>query len=146
MKLDRLYIGIVMGMFAILLLQKIPFLIRSFQLGETDSKPDIIRTLLRQSARWSTAASQDENPMIAVLHANYGAGYLYALQDIATPEEIVNATGVDIIKYKNGITGAQDMATVSAIKSCPQFGPEPTYLTSLGGEGKELAKLNEPSV
>ena len=143
MKINPLYLGIIIGIIASALLQQIPSLIRKWQCGATDSKEDIIRTLLRQSARWSTAASQDENPMIAVLHANYGAGYLYALQDIASPEEIVNATGVDIIKYKKGITSAQDIATVTAIKSCPQFGPEPTYLTSLGGEGKEMKLLNE---
>ena len=143
MKINPLYLGIIIGIIASALLQQIPSLIRKWQCNATDSKEDIIRALLRQSARWSTAASQDENPMIAVLHANYGAGYLYALQDIATPEEIVNATGVDIIKYKKGITSAQDIATVTAIKSCPQFGPEPTYLTSLGGEGKEMKLLNE---
>ena len=36
--------------------------------------------LVRQAARWSTAAKQDKNSMIAVLHANYGAGYLWALK------------------------------------------------------------------
>lgn len=38
--------------------------------------------LIRQVARWSTAGKQDKNSMIAVLHANYGAGYLWALKDI----------------------------------------------------------------
>lgn len=143
MKISRLYLGIIIGIIASTLLQQVPSLIRKWQCGATDSKEDIIKILLRQSARWSTAAAQDENPMIAVLHANYGAGYLYALNDIATPEEIVNATGVDISKYKKGIVDAQDMATVSAIKACPNFGPEATYLTSLGGEGKEMKLLNE---
>lgn len=143
MKINPLYLGIIIGIIASTLLQHIPSLIKKWKCGATDSKKDIIRTLLRQSARWSTAAAQDENPMIAVLHANYGAGYLYALKDIATPEEIVNATGVDISKYKKAIVDAQDMATVSAIKACPSFGPEPTYLTSLGGEGKEMNLLNE---
>ena len=143
MKINPLYLGIIIGIIASTLLQQIPSLIKKWKCGATDSKEDIIRTLLRQSARWSTAAAQDENPMIAVLHANYGAGYLYALKDIATPEEIVNATGVDISKYKKAIVDAQDMATVSAIKACPNFGPEPTYLTSLGGEGKEMNLLNE---
>lgn len=40
---------------------------------------NIIKTLVRQSARWSVAASQDTNIMIAVLHSNYGAGYLWVL-------------------------------------------------------------------
>src|SRR5207237_6958 len=40
-----------------------------------------VQILTRQAARWSTAASQDNNPLIAVLHANYGAGYLWAIHD-----------------------------------------------------------------
>ena len=41
-----------------------------------NEKKFIVNKLLRQTARWSTAAKQDNNSMIAVLHANYGAGYL----------------------------------------------------------------------
>jgi len=33
----------------------------------------------RQSARWSLAAKQDMNPVIGLLHANYGTGYLLFL-------------------------------------------------------------------
>ena len=36
----------------------------------------VVKSLLRQSARWTVAARQDKNPLIAVLHANYGAAYL----------------------------------------------------------------------
>ena len=130
--------GIVLGMFIFYILYHVRGMCGWFSDGDS-VKRDIIRNLLRQSARWSTAATQDEAPMIAVLHANYGAGYLYALMDIATPEEISAATGVEVLKYKNEITKAQDWATMQAIKACPSFGPEPTYLTSLGGEGKEMA-------
>ena len=58
-----------------------------------------INTLLRQTARWATAAKQDENPLIAVLHSNYGAGYLWALKDIATGEQIKAASNVDNCKF-----------------------------------------------
>lgn len=129
--------GAVLGLLLMYLLINVGKVCHWFSDGDA-VKREIIRTLLRQSARWSTAAKQDEAPMIAVLHANYGAGYLYALMDVATPQEIEAATGVDVLKYKNAITGAQDVATVAAITSCPEFGPEPSYLTSLGGEGREL--------
>ena len=46
-----------------------------------------IEKLVRQSARWSTATKQDKNPLIAVLHANYCAGYLWALKEIVSNEE-----------------------------------------------------------
>ena len=34
----------------------------------------IINILTRQTARWSTASSQDKSPLVRVLHANYGVG------------------------------------------------------------------------
>ena len=128
-------IGVVVGLALAFLITKLANNCLWASSGE-DVKRDIIKTLLRQSARWSTAAAQDEAPMIAVLHANYGAGYLWALMDVANNDEIERATGVDVLKYKEGITSTQDAATVRAIGACPEFGPPATYLTSLGGEGK----------
>ena len=95
----------------------------------------IIQTLVRQAARWSTAAKQDKNPMIAVLHANYGAGYLWALKDIATSEQIKKAAGVDLLVFEKEITTIQDVATKRMIEVCPEYGPEKDYLTTIGGEG-----------
>lgn len=94
-----------------------------------------IRALVRQAARWSTAAEQDENSMIAVLHANYGAGYLWALKDIATDQEIEKATNIKITEFERAIISVQDMATKRMARLCPKYAPEPTYLTKLGGEG-----------
>jgi hypothetical protein len=95
----------------------------------------VLDTLVRQAARWSTAAQQDENSMIAVLHAYYGAGYLWALQDIATSSEIEKAVGIDWKKFKSEIVGVQDVATKKMAKLCPKWAPDPTYLSKIGGEG-----------
>jgi len=105
------------------------------QEGNSYSKNKAINTLAKQSARWSTAASQDKNPMIAVLHANYGAGYLWAIGDIATSSEFENATGLNYEKFRDEVISVQEKATRNAIITCPQFGPNPTYLTSVAGEG-----------
>jgi hypothetical protein len=98
-------------------------------------KNDTIKTLVRQAARWSIAANQDENAMIAVLHANYGAAYLWALRDIATDVEIKNATGIDIIRFRDEITAAQDKATKRMIATCPSYAPTASYLAAIAGEG-----------
>ena len=94
-----------------------------------------INTLVRQSARWSTAAKQDESSMIAVLHANYGAGYLWAVKDIATDDEIAKAAGIDIRKFEKEIIDIQDNATIRMAKLCPEYAPTASYLTTIGGEG-----------
>ena len=95
----------------------------------------VIQVLARQAARWSTAATQDKNSMIAVLHANYGAGYLWALKDIASSEQIKAATGIDILKFEREIVSVQDKATMKMARLCPKYAPKKSYLTKLGGEG-----------
>jgi hypothetical protein len=101
-------------------------------------KSDAIKTLVRQSSRWSTAASQDENPLIALLHANYGAGYLWALKDIATDTEIEKAMNINILKFRDEIVRVQDEVNLKVIKACPQFAPQQSYLTKLAKEGFKL--------
>lgn len=97
-------------------------------------KSNTIRTLTRQAARWSTAAIQDQNILIAVLHANYAAGYLWALRDIATDNEIYIATGINILKFRDEIINIQDDITKRLISTCPSFSPSKTYLSQIAGE------------
>ena len=100
-----------------------------------DDRDNIIRTLARQSARWITAAKQDKNPMIKVLHANYGAGYWWALRDVATSEDFNRATGLDLLKFEKEITAVQDAATQEMAGKCPEWAPKKSYLTKIAGEG-----------
>jgi hypothetical protein len=94
-----------------------------------------IEKLVRQSARYATAAQQDASPVIAVLHANYAAAYLYALKDIATESQIHNATGIDVKKFKERVTNVQDMVTRKTSEKCPEFvGEVDIYLAQVGGE------------
>lgn len=59
-----------------------------YQNRRKDELNKMINTLVRQTSRWATASKQDINILIAVLHANYAAEYLWALKDIASDEEI----------------------------------------------------------
>ncbi len=54
----------------------------------TPEKKKQTQALIRQIARWTVASQQDTSPMIALLHANYAAGYLQALELITTEQEI----------------------------------------------------------
>jgi hypothetical protein len=81
----------------------------------------IIQTLVRQCARWAVAAQQDKSPIIALLHANYATGYLWALKDIATDNQIKIATNVDILEFTKKITNIQDISTQKVSHNCPHF-------------------------
>ena len=98
-------------------------------------RKDHIQKLVRQAARWSVAAQQDESPIIALLHANYGAGYLWALLDIASDVEIYRSTGINIKKFTKKITDIQDQTTKRVSAVCPKFkGNLDSYLLQLGGD------------
>lgn len=104
-------------------------------LDKSYSKEEQIKTLIRQSARWSFAAKQDKNPIISVLHANYGAGYLWALKDIATDTEIESVGNIDILRFRDEIVKVQDEANKKLIRSCPKLVPKDNYLANIAGEG-----------
>lgn len=110
-----------------------------FVRGSNGASKASIEKLVRQSARFATAAQQDESPLVSVLHANYSAGYLWALKDIATPKQIHNATGVDINKFEEHISNVQDMVTKKTLKKCPEFaGDVDLYLATIGGEAVSI--------
>ena len=95
----------------------------------------IIKTLIRQTARWSTAAAQDKSPLVSVLHANYGMGYLMALQSIATQEQIKQVTDINMQKFESEILNQQDKSTLFAAKNCPNYTKHlNTYLARIAKE------------
>ena len=83
-----------------------------------------LNTLIRGCARWAIASKQDTSPLISLLHANYAAGYLWAIKDIYTGEEIYKLTGMNIINFQNEITSLQDNATRKVTNRCPMFAKE----------------------
>lgn len=82
-------------------------------------KPMEIKALVRQIARWSVASQQDTSPMIALLHANYAAGYLQALELIATEDEINEIQNVQELRKK--VYTIQDKAARMVAVSCPEY-------------------------
>lgn len=82
---------------------------------------NIINTILRGSARWAAASLQDKSPIVAVLHANYATGYLWALKDSFSDIDIQRETGVDIIEFQKKIIDVQDKSTQMLVQKCPQF-------------------------
>ena len=102
--------------------------------GKRKLQDESIKTLVRQASRWAVAAEQDKNIMISVLHANYGAGYLWAIKDIATSDQVYEATGIDLVKFESEIIKIQDEMNKRMFRECPSYGPPRSYLTQLSGE------------
>ena len=72
-----------------------------------------IKKLVRQSARYATAAQQDKSPAIH------------------------NATGIDVKKFVEHVTNVQDMVTKQTTEKFPDFaGRVDMYLSEIGGESQ----------
>lgn len=105
-----LFIGIIIGRF--------------LWYNNNNNESFIIKTLIRGCARWAIASKQDISPLISLLHANYAAGYLWAIKDVFTSEQIKGSTGINIVDFQNEITNIQDIATKKATNRCPPFASE----------------------
>ena len=111
------------------------FIVHNITFVKTQKHYNIINTILRGSARWAAASLQDNSPIVAVLHANYAAGYLWALKDSFSDIDIQRATGIDIIKFQKKIINVQDKSTQILVKNCPQFASNiDTYLGKIAKE------------
>jgi hypothetical protein len=94
-----------------------------------------INRIIRQTARWATAADQDTNAYISNLHATYAVGYLMALREIYTDEAITRLSNVDVRKLDIHINKIMDDAVKKLIQVCPEGQPKNKYLAYLSKEG-----------
>jgi hypothetical protein len=106
-----------------------------------NNNAQFVKKLMRQAARWTTAAKQDTNPIIALLHANYGAAYIFAIKDAVPIKQIIKYFP-NFEKYEREIIETQDWATKGIIKACPSLVSNPDELAQIGGEGGEPSYYN----
>lgn len=114
-----------------------------------DDKLMQINRLIRQTYRWYIAAAQDTNPVIKMLHSNYAVGYLDALRLLASDEEILGATGMNIRDVQKNILKMQDASLLEVYKACPAILPKlpgdsesQNYLQSLIQKTQETAPVH----
>jgi hypothetical protein len=85
-----------------------------------DTTPQI-QILLRQSKRYYDASLQDQNKGIASLHINYSVGILDALREAFSDMDILKATGVNILGFRNQAIKRQDEIQSQILKLCPSL-------------------------
>jgi hypothetical protein len=107
-------------------------------------KKQFIENLIRQVYRWHIASTQDENPIIKMLHSNYAVGFIEALKEIASGDEIKKITGLNIFELEKEAIAEQDKALAMFVKTCPQLiPPSKAYQSYI--KNYILQKLNESS-
>ena len=97
----------------------------------------MLKKLIKQTARWKKAADNDSSPLIAVLHSNYSAGYLWSIKDVFENEEIENILGGKQIRHKfeEEILKTQRETTQKAVGECPNFSGDRDFMSVIAGEG-----------
>lgn len=131
----NLLVSFIFGIIITLLIYQIRFSCHLFS-STSKLKKEIIIKLIRQIARWSTAALQDKSPVIAVLHANYGAGYLWALKEIMSTDDIENIAKINLKEFEKNVVNIQDSTTRNLAKICPKYAyTKNKYLANIAGEG-----------
>jgi len=92
------------------------------------NKPKVIKSLTRQAFRWYFASMQDSNPIVKGLHADYAVAYADILKQVATREEIMETTHIDIDEFINSANAQQDAYIVEIAQLCPDLIPkDPQY-------------------
>lgn len=136
MKKTYSYFFVVIGILSIILICYLVFIVYQHSVKCANIKNMEIQALIRQTARWAVASQQDTSPMIALLHANYAAGYLQALELIATENEINQFFNLQKLRFK--VYSTQDKAAKKVIATCPEYiGPNvDKELASIGVKTK----------
>lgn len=83
---------------------------------------ELLNIYTRQCIRWTFASTQDKNPIIAVLHADYGNAYLMVIKDYLEYFEISleifeKITGNKLKDLENRVIKNQDNALKNLIKT-----------------------------
>jgi hypothetical protein len=120
---------------AVLLVLLIIVALTSYRKPYTVSEPEIVKKIFHQMSRWSTASTQDVNPIVKVLHANYGVGFMMALQSITSDEALEKILEVNNIRgLFSEVENIQHKATIELVKKCPVVAPT-TMLAKYDSEG-----------
>lgn len=95
---------------------------------DASSKSDTIKRLTRQAFRWYIASTQDSNPIIKGLHADYAVAYADILKQTASRDEILQITNLDIDKFIQAASDQQDEYIIEIARKCPDLIPkDPQY-------------------
>lgn len=109
----------------------------NYKLDNT-TRQDMLKSLIRQSIRYQIASKQDKNKLLAVLHANYAATYMFVIKEYFTTQEILKIlkNGKNMKEFYKRVIETQDKSTRDAIIECPSYSGNEIndFLTMLAGE------------
>lgn len=92
----------------------------------------LLENLTKQSTQWYIMATQDANPMIALMHVNYALAYLFVARSYASPEEIRRLLSININEMIETLEDVQQKAIQTLSQKCPSIRPESQFTVTAG--------------
>jgi len=127
--------------FYVILVLSILYILFNNLNSQTVNDTHKVNRLVRQTARWATAAGQDTNAYISNLHATYAMGYLMALREIYDDNTIKRLSNVNVRELDIEVNKIMDDAIQKLVKTCPEGQPKHQFLAFLAKEGGHFVKI-----
>lgn len=79
------------------------------------------KQLIKDSARWAAVSQQDQNPMLALVHATYAMAYINLARETFSDKELIQLSGTDTEELHAFIVRCQETAAKSVGTACPNL-------------------------
>lgn len=84
----------------------------------------LVRRLVKEAARWGTLSAQDTNPLISLIHANYGLAYARVCRELMSESDIARMLHVDLSEMIFMLTEQQERSMQQCSQACPEIQPD----------------------
>ena len=92
--------------------------------GSSRQTKSMVKEAVRNSAHWSTAADQDSNPLLGVMHANFAHAYLNIARTLTSDAEVEEAAQVRLDEFSRSVAQTQRNAVQRLLAQCPSVRPD----------------------
>jgi hypothetical protein len=77
-----------------------------------------LKDLVQEAQRWSATSTQDTDPLVALMHATYGMGYLRVARTMASDADIERACNLRLDEFAAALSDAQHSAMQNVTGQC----------------------------
>ena len=84
----------------------------------------MVKEAVRNSAHWSTAAEQDANPLLGVMHANFAHSYLNIARTLTSDTEVEQSAKINLDEFSRSVSQTQRNAVQKLLAVCPSVRPD----------------------
>ncbi len=91
-----------------------------------------IASILENAGQWHVASNQDQNPVVALVHASYALASARSLQHLAPEQHIAKLTGTNVGELVRHLEREQQDAMHAIFQSCPSLRPDAAFSSVSG--------------